>query len=76
MRNLMVDSDTNPIRLTHFRHGPLTLVEYEDGQFAVEREGVPMPACRFAPADLEHAVQAFRRHELEMVRAFDWKRVG
>src|SRR5688500_2121511 len=32
-----------------FRHDGLTLVEYDDGRFGIQRDGVPLPGCRWDP---------------------------
>jgi hypothetical protein len=64
------------VKLVIFRSGPLTLVEYDDGRFAVHRDDAPLPLCRFDPDDLEQGVQAFRQFELGMIDRRNLRPVG
>ena len=49
-----------------FRHDALLLVEYDDGTFGIERDGTPLPGCRWDAKRLSVGVRTFRDIELRL----------
>jgi len=49
-----------------FRHGSLVLVEYDDGSFGIQRDGVPMPT-RWESQKLYEGVRTFRDMERRLL---------
>jgi hypothetical protein len=58
---------SDEIKYILFRDGGLILVEYGDGTFGIQRDGVPLPTCRWENQRLCEGVRAFRDIELRLL---------
>ena len=50
-----------------FRHGELCLVEYDDGTFGLQRNGLPVSDRRWESQRLSEGVRAFRDIEVRLL---------